>query len=816
MRGILLVGILLQTLFVGAQEQNVRGVISNSASNTAVQYAAVQLMGTPFGTVANHKGEFEFTAVPVGEYELRVSSLGFRGQKKWIMVKAGETLNLTVELEESIMNLPEFAIESSSLTGGGFDMQKIPGSAHYISPKALNLFSYTDINRTLRAVPGINIQEEDGYGLRPNIGLRGTGVERSSKITLMEDGILMAPAPYAASAAYYFPTIGRMQGVEILKGSSQIKYGPYTTGGAINLISAQVPNQFGGKAMLLGGAFGSRNAHLQAGNAHKNVGYVFETFQYKANGFKQLDGGGNTGFDKKDYLAKVRVNTNPEARVAQSLTFKAAQTLEESNETYVGLTDADYAKSPYRRYAGSQKDLMTTEQKQLSVVHTIQPTKWINVSTTAYRNTFARNWYKLDKVRADSLSSSVGVANILDDPENLTAAYNVLSGTASTAGNALYVKANNRNYVSQGIQTVVGLHHATGEIEHNLDLSIRYHTDQVDRFQWVDQYQMDNQVMKLVSAGEPGTESNSIDDATAMAAYLQYKLEYKRLLVVPGIRFEDITLNRNDYGKNDVTRFGSNLAQRSNKVHVFIPGIGASYQLSEYFTSFIGVHKGFSPPGSNVGALPESSTNYEIGLRAKQEKVSGEAIFYLNNYSNLLGADLAAAGGGGTNSLYNGGEAVAKGVEFQFEYMAFATTNSKIRLPLGVVYTYTDAEFKSDFDSDFEGWGKVSANDKLPYVAAHQFAVTTSLEHEKFNLNFSGKYVSEMRTAAGQGATLATAITDDYFVVDLSANYLIDKRFTLFGNVTNLLDNSYIVARRPSGVRPGMPRSFNFGAKVRF
>ncbi len=800
-----------------AQGTIIEGCVRQADSTTAVPGVFVYLEETNTGTSTNGNGRYTIENVPAGNYVLVVSAIGYNIIRREITVQGEGTMKLNFILTESLSVLPEVTV-----TGGHVGIRDIPGSVHYISPKDIEKFNYTDINRVLRAVPGVNIQEEDGFGLFPNIGLRGTGVERNTKITVMEDGILMAPAPYAAPAAYYFPTMGRMQGVEVIKGSSQIKYGPYTTGGALNLISTQIPAQFSGKVTMLGGSFGNRSLHIVVGNSHENFAYLIETFQFSSNGFKQLDGGKSRGFDrnsgfiKQDYLAKFRINTRDSARIYQSLSFKVGQSTGDINETYLGLTQEDFNANPMRRYAASQVDNILTTQTQLSLTHRIKFSKQISIVTIAYRTNFSRNWYKLDSVK-DSTGLETEIAALIDNPLTFNEAYEILTGASSVNDDALLVKANNRSYYSQGVQAALSLNFETSRVKHNIDLGLRVHEDQIDRFQWLDEYAMNDGVMELTNAGTYGTESNRVETANAIAAYLQYKVKVGKFTATPGLRYENIKQRRLDYGKNDTKRTGVNLTERSNAVDVFIPGIGLDYHFNNCFSVFAGVHKGFAPPGSREELEPEESVNYEIGARYTKSGLSGQAVLFFNDYSNLLGADLEAAGGAGTNEQFNGGAVQTKGVEFNVTYdLLSGKSNSKLSLPVSLVYSYTDARFLNSFDSEFDGWGKVSAGDQFPYLANNQFSIILGLEQRKFSLNISGKYMDEMRAVPGQGKIPPNEKIDPYFVIDASTDYRIHENVALSATVTNLTNQIYVVARRPAGLRPGMPRAFNVGLKTNF
>ncbi|WP_291114874.1 TonB-dependent receptor family protein [Flavobacterium sp. UBA6135] len=720
-----------------------------------------------------------------------------------------------IALNDSVRKLNGVTVHGDALIGSKFKAKNRAGSTYFISPEELKTFNYTDINRILRTVPGINVVEEEGFGLRPSIGLRGTSPSRASKITLMEDGILIAPAPYSAPAAYYFPTVNRIQSFEILKGGSQIQYGPYTTGGAINMVSNQIPSQFSGKIVASMGSFDTKNTYVNLGDNFKNFGYLVEYNNRNSEGFKTIDfSDRTTGYNGNDYVAKFRVNTNPEAKVFQSLTLKAQLSDEYSDETYLGLTQNDFNNNPYRRYLSSEVDKIDTKHDQLMLTHLAIPTDYLTITTKAYRNNFRRNWYKLHDVNVGG--SNVSLASILENPEANQAGYDILTGATNTADNALRMRNNNRGYLAEGIQTAFNFKLNSEILTHDIDFGVRYHLDSEDRFQWDDRYKIQNNSLFRTVAGTPGTQDNRVENAEAVSVHVLYNLTYKKLTFSPGMRYENIIRRSLNYGTSDLDRTGINLNRKQNRVEKYIPGFGALYKISEDYSAFTSVHKGFSPPGSNEGDKGESSMNYEAGFRFNKKALSGEIIAFYNDFARLEGADTNASGGTGTGDLFNAGQARVQGLELLVTYDVLNNENSKFKLPITFSYTYTDTELKNEFNSGTEAWGQIQPGDEIPYIAKNQFSITANLEHKKFNFAISGKYNDQFRTLAGQGAIPDNELVKSNFIVDASAKYHLTQKVSLMSNIVNLLDKEYAVSRVPAGLRPGMPFGIHFGVTAQF
>lgn len=708
--------------------------------------------------------------------------------------------------------LDDVVYDRVMVVGQAENIQRIPGSAHVVTVEELAKQQYSDIHRILRQLPGVYIQEEDGFGLRPNIGLRGTGVERSSKVTLMEDGVLIAPAPYAAPSAYYSPTAGRMETIEVRKGSAAIRQGPFTNGGVINYVSTAIPGNLSGQVNLSGGDHDLFKGKASIGGSYDHFGFVFETFQQSSSGFKELDGGGDTGFELEDYLLKARFNSSVEASVYQELEIKLGKTEQDGDETYLGLTQADFDANPYRRYRGSAVDNITTDHEQVQLRYFVRPSDRLDVTTTLYRNEFFRNWYKTET------TNGVSNRSILNDPLTFATELAILRGEIDSGAGAIQVRNNRRDYYSEGIQSVLGLDLEAGRAQHRIEIGVRYHEDEEDRFQENDGYTMIDGRLQLDALGAPGSNANRIAQARALAIFVEDQMSFGRFTVTPGVRFETLDTRRLDYGRQDPLRTGASLQLRENSLDVVTPGLGVDYQLDKGWSLFGGIHRGFAPPSpsSTEEVDAEESINYEFGSRFNQGATSFEVVGFWNDYSNLLGNDTLSSGGTGSGDQFNGGAADVRGLEVGFR-TEVGPSSSSIKVPLRLTYTYTQAEFASSFETGFADWSpRVEDGDELPYVPSHQLFAEIGLEGRRWNTFLSANHVGEMRTRAGQGAIPLAESIEDHLVFDLSAKVTLRDHYSVFLQVRNLSDEAYVAARRPYGLRPGLPRTTLVGFSAEF
>ena len=716
--------------------------------------------------------------------------------------------------KDSVYQLQEIVVSSQQILGSKFKARNRTGSAYYISPEEIRKLGYTDINRMLKAVPGVNMYEEDGFGLRPNISLRGTKAERSERISIMEDGVLAAPAPYSAPAAYYFPNVARMEAIEVLKGSSQVQYGPFTTGGAINLVSTPIPNSFSGKANISYGSKNTFKSHTSVGSSWKHFGYMVEYLRYQSDGFKKYEDHAAKGFKRNDIIAKIRVKTDHVKGVNHALELKFGYADENSDETYVGLSADDFKKTPFLRYAGSQMDKLKTDHRQWVATYLLTFSNKLKITTNAYYNYFHRNWYKLNDVRAGITSKEKrSIADVLVDPETNIRYFDILTGKTDREGEALLVRANNRTYRSRGIQTRAEYRFNLNEFFFDLEFGLRYHADEEDRFQWDDSYSMKNKKMVLFMEGIHGTNANRVTSANALAGYLLAKLRYDAWTVTAGLRYEDVDLLKKDYTKEDLARSGKVRIETPNHARVLIPGVGLHYQLMPAASVFFGIHKGFAPPSAELYQKPESSVNMELGTRVAIGNFRAELIGFYINYSNMLGSDLAASGGAGTLEQFNVGEARVKGAEFLVQYQPLPK-NCNVRLPLQVSYTYTDTEIRNSFES--HSWGNVVRGDEIPYIFKHALNMQLGIECKWFYANIGARYNSDMRTSPGQGTIAEREKVPANLIFDASLNVFVNKYLTVRLNAINLTNRVYLTSRHPAGLRAGHPFGIYAGANVQF
>jgi Fe(3+) dicitrate transport protein len=672
-------------------------------------------------------------------------------------------------------------------------INRIPGSATLISPSLMTNTHPLTGNEVLRKVTGVHVVDEEGIGLRTNIGIRGLDPDRSRTVLMLEDGVPIALAPYGEPEMYYTPAIDRMKSVEILKGSGSILFGPQTIGGVINYITDDPPAEQRTNLNISGGSEGYFLGEASYGTTLDNIGVNFNLLH------KQADKIGVTHFDVNDITAKVKFQLSEKSRAG----IKIGAYDEISNSTYIGITQTMYDKGDYFTVI-APNDKLDIRRYSASVTHDYFFSENAYLRTTFFGYTTSRNWLRQDFSR-NSVTNGTGA----------------VFGDTTVANGAVYMRnstANrNRQFEVAGIEPRIYLNYSVVNLKSELEGGFRF------LYERAFEQRIDGSNADALSGA---LREDEIRTGYASSIFAQNRFYLTEdFTVIPGIRLENFDYERNIFRIN----FRDTSLINNNNVFSVVPGIGFNYNFNNMYSVFAGVHRGFAPPrikdaitnGGNALQLEaELSWNYEAGVRANLSSMLFlEITGYMLDFSNQIIPVSESSGGSGTG-LVNGGETLHMGLETGIRFAIDQLINTAYKISLGTNLTISKSNYDADRFIPVNGERiNIKAN-KLPYAPEMYLSGMLDI-NSPFGLGvlFSGTYIGEQFTdelnTTVPSADGQTGQMPSYFVFDVTGRYFFTGlNSSLYVSVKNLFDERYIASRRPQGIKVGIPRFITAGIEV--
>ncbi|MBY0493873.1 MAG: TonB-dependent receptor [Cyanobacteria bacterium] len=759
------------------------------ASGAAVPNALIRLtaLSSPQAVrtaMTNQDGAFGFAPLGPDDYEIVVDAPYFSVERRSVRVDSGP-IEVSLALQTGRFS-ESLSVVGTRLGDSPATLRRLPGALTILDAATLAGSQVFTATEALRKVPGVNVRDEEGLGLRPNIGVRGLNPTRSSKVLLLEDGVPFTIAPYGDNASYYHPPIERFESVEVLKGSGQIAYGPVTVGGIVNYVTPDVPKRTTAMARL---AFGSRdyaNVSGFAGTTAGRVGMSLDYMRKQGNGARD-----NVRSRLDDVSAKVHVSVTD----AHSVTVKANYYGEDSTVTYSGLTEAEWAASPRQNpftndaFVGARTGVTATWKAQFG--------GGLQMTTNVYQSSFNRDWWRQS-------SNSGQRPNRRPDP-----ACGGMANLLTTCGN----EGRLRQYDFWGVEPRFRAMPTVFGVTSETDFGVRVHAERQDRLQ-------KNGATPIARDGVL-VESNLRENA-ALSGFVQNRFLLGRLTVTPGLRVEEIRYRRT----NRLTAVGGNTSLTQ-----WLPGIGAAFAPSAALTIFGGLHRGFAPPrtedvisdttGAVVELDSERSWDTEAGVRYTATGLSAEATFFQMNYQNQIVPASLAGGVGAT--LTNGGKTLHQGVELGLRADSAGLIGGRHNIFTRVAYTaLPTARFTGIRYSSVAGFSQVPVtNNRLPYAPDSLLAVTIGYQHpvgfdaQVETVRVSDQFGDDLNTVV-PSADGQRGLIPGYIIWNAAANWAIARlHSSVFVTVKNVGDTLYI-ADRSRGLLPGVPRLLQGGVRVRF
>lgn len=777
---------------------DISGIVIEKGTGVPISDANVkiELDGQVLNETTTEKdGNFKVSLNVSEDHEIVVSAEGYRTYREKSLTASDSTIQIKIELTKISYELAPIEIIGRSLRRH----KQLTGTMSKLEPDTVDLIMPVGTQELLEMIPGINGFSDDGFGnSRLSVGIRGLNPRRSARVLILEDGVPIQPAVYIYPNAYYNPPADRIAAVEVIKGSSALRYGPQTMGGIINYTTRKPDGTSGIANQLTFGNNGYYSAFSEwngIGNPETALSDIQLLYKH-GEGFRE-----NNAFDQVNGTFKTFFNISDE----KTLYLKVNANYENSNATYTGLTEYSFRTDP--NFNPKEDDNFKILRTSLDLIYTNKISQNIESNTTFYTSLFDRRWWREDDIFVQPTALETG--EILPVPYFQTGDLVRIGNDSSNFGilRTFYVGGIEQNYTYN--HNILG---NTGRAE----IGGRLHWER-----FIDDKKVGDAPDARDGVYYTGIEGSTVDpvkivgqshhyETAALALYAKEMLELQDLTLTLGTRFEVFRQDRVDRLR------GSVLADKVSSV--LLPGIGVNYEIGQV-NLFGGIHRGYTAPSSGalkitnfgqnaeVGGLdlkPEKSWNMEVGFRTWFTGLNIETAGFF-----ITVEDLVAAGRG--TAFKNLGRVNLAGVETAIK---FGISEFISMFPdLNLTYTYLQTEIIDGIVKSATIAGNVDVNlngNELPYAPHHTFSVGLekffgSVLRIRADMRFVDEVFTDFENIQVTKNRGDTGPIPSYYIVNASMDYKLARQWRLFFSAKNLFDKVYIGSRLHSNA--GQPEA---------
>ncbi|MES1249602.1 MAG: TonB-dependent receptor, partial [Chitinophaga rupis] len=302
-----------------------------------------------------------------------------------------------------------------------------------------------------------------------------------------------------------------------------------------------------------------------------------------------------------------------------------------------------------------------------------------------------------------------------------------------------------------------------------------------------------------------------------------------RLHVIPGLRFESISTRADGIYTNAIFDLSGNpinphkiADNKSNDRHFIIGGLGLTYNFPNSIQTYANISQNYKAinfndirmlnPNMQVDSTLQDEKGYsaDIGLRKSSGIFTFDVSLFLIHYDDKIGSIQDTA----NLVIYNLRTNVAQSRHYGLE--SYVEAEVWKGLTLFSNFSLIRANYINSKDNSIQG-------KKVEFVPDVLFKTGVSFRHKRWGVGYQFSYTGQQFTDATNARYTSNAIDGvipAYTVMDLSAEYRLNRHFTLYGNINNVADNRYFTRRADSypgpGIVPADARSFFLTLEARF